>query len=99
MARAMVTSSAYSMSLPAGTPVAMRVIFTDGPRNAVASQLAVASPSRVGLVAIAALHGADAGRFFHDAYQALVARGAGAIGARIHIGHVVADGAEAKVRL
>ena len=47
----MVTSSAYSMSLPAGTPVAMRVILTKGLRNALASQWAVASPSSVGLVA------------------------------------------------
>jgi len=50
-ARAMVTSSAYSMSLPAGTPVAMRVILAGKPRSAPASQLAVASPSSVGLVA------------------------------------------------
>ena len=52
----MVTSSAYSMSLPAGTPVAMRVMRIAWPERvrecrAVASQLAVASPSRVGLVA------------------------------------------------
>jgi hypothetical protein len=33
----MVTSSAYSMSLPAGTPVAIRVILTEGLRSAVAS--------------------------------------------------------------
>ena len=39
------------MSLPAGTPVAMRVILTEEPRNAAASQWAVASPSSVGLVA------------------------------------------------
>ncbi len=51
MARAIVTSSAYSMSLPAGTPVAMRVILTRKPRRALASQVAVASPSSVGLVA------------------------------------------------
>ena len=51
MARAIVTSSAYSMSLPAGTPVAIRVILTEKLRNAVASQWAVASPSSVGLVA------------------------------------------------
>ena len=51
IARAIVTSSAYSMSLPAGTPVAMRVMRTGNLRSAVASQSAVASPSAVGLIA------------------------------------------------
>ncbi len=36
----MLTSSAYSMSLPAGTPVAIRVTRTGNPRSACASQLA-----------------------------------------------------------
>src|SRR6185312_10042358 len=51
IARAIVTSSAYSISLPAGTPVAMRVTRTGSTRSTEASQLAVASPSSVGLVA------------------------------------------------
>ena len=43
--------------------------------------------------------GSDVGGFFHHAYQPLVASSAGAIGARVHIRDVVADGAEAKAGL
>src|SRR6266702_2089386 len=48
------------------------------------------------LVAAGPLDGADAGWLLYDAYEALVARGAGTIGAGIDIGYVVTDGAEAQ---
>jgi hypothetical protein len=139
MARAMVTSSAYSMSLPAGTPVAMRVIFDvvgaegggepaccgfafeggAGGEDDFVDFAALDAGEEVGgaelvgadaverrecavedvvdaLVAAGALDGGDAGGLLDDADEALVADGAGAVGAGVDVGDVVADGAEAQ---
>jgi len=46
-----------------------------------------------------ALDGVDVGGLLDDAYQALIARGAGAVGAGVDVGDVVADGAEAQACL
>ena len=43
--------------------------------------------------------GVDVGGFFEDADEVLVARGAGAVGAGIDVGDVVADAAELEVLL
>ena len=50
-ARAIVTSSAYSISLPAGTPVAMRVIRTEPVAVYLRASWPLLRPSSVGLVA------------------------------------------------
>ena len=47
----MVISSVYSMSLPTGMPMAMRVTFTPARLSCWERYVAVASPSTVGLVA------------------------------------------------
>jgi hypothetical protein len=51
------------------------------------------------LIVAGAFDAGDRGGFFDDADQALVADGAGAIGAGVDIGDVVADGAEAEAGL
>lgn len=45
------------------------------------------------------LDGGYVGRLLYDADEALVADGAGAVGARVDVGDVIADGAEAEVGL
>ena len=51
------------------------------------------------VVAAGALDGGDVGGLLDDADEALVARGACAVGAGIDVSDVVADGAEAQARL
>jgi len=149
MARDMVTSSAYSMSLPAGTPVVglrsfaalgltVESHFAQGGGQpaccgfafeggaggeddfvdfaALDSGEEVGGAELVGAysverreravedvvdahVSAGALDAGNAGGLLNDADEALVADGAGAVGAGIDVGDVVADGAEAQAGL
>jgi hypothetical protein len=48
------------------------------------------------VVATGALDGGDGGGLFNNADEAVVARGAGTVGAGVNVGDVVADGAESQ---
>lgn len=51
------------------------------------------------VVVARALDGSDAGGFFDDADEVLIAGGAGAVDAGINVGDVIADGTEAQAGL
>ena len=141
MAFSMVISSAYSMSLPTGMPIAIRVTFSRhvaigrkisrrrlafdgriGGQDHFVHLTVLHPPHQIGNAQLLRAHsmqrrnramqhvvhavkmlglldGGDVGRFFHDANQPLIARCAAAIDARINIGNIVADGAQAQAGL
>ena len=142
MAFSMVISSVYSMSLPTGMPIAMRVTFTPaalqllgkytcgglafdcgiGGENDLVDVSGIDAGDQIrdaqllrtdavqrrdrsvedvedSVEVLGLLDGGDVGRLFDYADQPLVARRAGAVDARVDVGDVVADGAEAQIGL